>query len=413
MIEIQKHQLDNGLKILINHDRTSPIAAMNLLYGVGARDEDPEKTGFAHLFEHLMFGGSKRIPSYDEPLQRASGENNAFTTNDITNYYLTLPAQNLETGFWLESDRMSGLDFSQRNLDVQKNVVIEEFKQRYLNQPYGDTWLLLRPLAYRHHPYQWATIGKDIRHIEQATLEDVRTFFYSYYAPNNAILSISSSVDPDQILIWAEKWFGPIEARPLIKRQYPSEYPQEETREATVYREVPYNSIHMSFHMPGRSEPGYHATDLLSDLLGNGSSSRLYQSLVKEKKYFGEINAFITGNIDPGLLVISGNLLDGIPTREAFQAVVFELDRIRGEGVRPEELEKVKNKVETTLVFSEISNLHRAMNMAYFENLGDAHRMNQEPVRYKAVTGDDIRSVSKEILDISNASTLFYLTNNA
>jgi len=413
MIQIEKHQLSNGMIVLINRNVSSPITAMNILYGVGARDEHPEKTGFAHLFEHLMFGGSVNIPSYDEPLQKASGENNAFTTNDITNYYLTLPVQNLETGFWLESDRMFGLDFSERNLNVQKHVVIEEFKQRYLNQPYGDIWLHLRPLAYEHHPYQWATIGKDISHIEQATLDDVRSFFYSFYVPNNAIMSISGPVDPDQILRWSEKWFGPVHSRKVQRPKRISEPTQTERRELTVYKDVPYNSIHMAFHMPERSDKKYHAIDLLSDLLGNGFSSRLYQRLVKNKKYFGEISAYVTGNLDPGLLVISGKLLDGISVPVAQQAIMNEINQFKTEPVKNNELEKVKNKVETSMVFSEISNLHRAMNMAYFEFLGDVRTMNLELDHYRAVRPTEIQSLSQDILSESNTSTLLYLANNA
>ncbi|MEA1897434.1 MAG: pitrilysin family protein, partial [Bacteroidota bacterium] len=310
MIEFDKFTLNNELRVLVHKDNSSPIIAMNILYDVGARDEDPERTGFAHLFEHLMFGGSKNIPVYDEPLQKVGGENNAFTNNDITNYYLTLPASNLETGFWLESDRMMALDFSQRSLDVQKNVVIEEYKQRYLNQPYGDVSLLLRPLSYKVHPYRWPTIGESIDHIKNATLNDVKSFFYSHYAPNNAILSISGNVETEQIYKLTEKWFGGIEKRDIAVRKLDKEPKQTGARELTEKKDVPSNAIYMAYHMCDRKSELYHATDFLSDILSNGLSSRLYQRLVKGKRLFSNINAYISGSVDPGQFIISGNLLD-------------------------------------------------------------------------------------------------------
>ena len=412
MIEFDRFTLNNGLRVLVHKDSSSPIVAMNIIYDVGARDEDPERTGFAHLFEHLMFGGSKNIPVYDEPLQKVGGENNAFTNNDITNYYLTLPANNLETGFWLESDRMMALDFSQKSLDVQKNVVIEEYKQRYLNQPYGDVSLLLRPLSYKVHPYRWPTIGESIEHIKDARLADVKSFFYSHYAPNNAVLSISGNVETEQIHKLTDKWFGGIEKRNIANRNLNKEPKQTGARELTEKKEVPSNAIYMAYHMCDRKSELYHATDLLSDILSNGLSSRLYQSLVKEKRLFSNINAYISGSIDPGQFIISGNLLDGVSIDEAEKAIHSQLEKLKMEEIPVEELEKVKNKLESSLVFSEISILNKAMNLGYYELLGDAQLANLEIEKYRKVLPGQMQTIAKDIFDIKNSSTLYYLSKN-
>ena len=412
MIEFDRFTLNNGLRVLVHKDSSSPIVAMNIIYDVGARDEDPERTGFAHLFEHLMFGGSKNIPVYDEPLQKVGGENNAFTNNDITNYYLTLPANNLETGFWLESDRMMALDFSQKSLDVQKNVVIEEYKQRYLNQPYGDVSLLLRPLSYKVHPYRWPTIGESIDHIKNATLGDVKSFFYSHYAPNNAILTISGNVETEQIYKLTDKWFGSIEKRDIANRKLNKEPKQTGARELIEKKDVPSNAIYMAYHMCERKSELYHATDLLSDILSNGLSSRLYQNLVKEKRLFGNINAYISGSIDPGQFIISGNLLDGVSIDEAEKAIHSQLEKLKMEEIPVEELEKVKNKLESSLVFSEISILNKAMNLGYYELLGDAQLANLEIEKYRKVLPGQMQTIAKDIFDIKNSSTLYYLSKN-
>ena len=325
MVKFDKFTLKNGLKVIVHNDPSTTIVAINVLYNVGARDENQDKTGFAHLFEHLMFEGSINIPSYDGPLQLAGGENNAYTTNDITNYYITLPKENIETAFWLESDRMLGLDFSEKKLEIQKNVVIEEFNQRYLNQPYGDVFLLLRPLAYKEHPYQWATIGKDISHIKNANLEDVKNFFAHHYAPNNAILTVAGNVTTEEIKLLAEKWFAPIEKRNISPRNLPKETKQKEPRTLKVERDVPFDAIYKAFHMSSKLDNEYYVTDLISDILSNGKSSRLYQSLVKEKKLFSEINAYITGDIDEGLFIVSGKLIDGIEMHKAENAIDLEI----------------------------------------------------------------------------------------
>lgn len=412
MIKFDKFELNNGLKVIVHHDKSSPIVAINILYNVGARNENPNKTGFAHLFEHLMFGGSINIPSYDAPLQKIGGENNAFTNNDITNYYLTLPKQNIETGFWLESDRMLSLDFSEKSLDVQRKVVIEEFKQRYLNQPYGDAYLLLRPLAYKKHPYSWATIGKEISHIENANLQDVKDFFYKHYAPNNATLVVAGDVTTEQVKTLSEKWFGGIEKRNIEKLNIEKEPKQEKENKQTVYRDVPFNSIIKAYKMCDRLHKDYQTIDLISDILSNGNSSRLNQNLVKDKKIFSEINAYIMGSIDPGLLIFDGKINNNISIELAESEINNEINNLKNILVDDNELQKVKNKVESTFKFSEIDILNKAMNLAYYENLGDANLLNQELEKYLKVTSNDIKKMANKIFVPENSTVLYYLKNN-
>lgn len=408
MIGFSSFTLNNGLRVLVHEDPSVDIAVMNLLYDVGSRDERPDKTGFAHLFEHLMFGGSKNIPSYDEPLQRVGGENNAFTNTDITNYYLTVPASNLETGFWLESDRMLSLSFDPEVLNVQRNVVIEEFRQRYLNQPYGDVWLKLRPLCYRVHPYQWATIGKEIAHIENATLDDVRDFFFRYYLPSNAILVVAGKVTEGQVRTLSEKWFGPIAAGNRPIRQLPAEPAQAARRELRVQAKVPAHALYKAFHMPGRFHLDYYAADLLTDVLGRGESSRLHRKLVKEQELFTSISAFSMGTLDPGLIVVNGRLQDGKTHGEAEKAVDEILASLATDGPTDEELEKVKNQAESTLEFGEVEVMNRAMNLAFAALSGDPNFVNEEANRIAAVTKQDIRRIAQETLREENASVLYY-----
>ncbi len=411
MIHYSRFTLKNGLKVIVHEDASTPLACINILYDVGARDENPEQTGFAHLFEHLMFGGSINIPSYDTPLQEAGGENNAFTNNDITNYYLTLPAQNLETGFWLESDRMLSLAFSDKSLEVQRSVVIEEFKQRYLNQPYGDEWLLIRPLAYHVHPYRWATIGKEIKHIEDAKMEDVRAFFNRFYLPSNAIMVVAGDVKYDDVKRLAEKWFEPIPSGQKPIRLIPAEPKQSSPRRETVYRDVPSDSIHKVYHMAARMDPEYHAQDLLSDVLGRGQSSRLFNALVKDRQLFTEISAHVSGSFDKGLFVINGRLRNGVSPEEAESGIQQEIDRILIEGISENELTKVKNKAESTHVFGEVSVLNKAMNLAFGELLGDIEMINTEISKLQAVTSEAVLNEAKKILTEENCSTLYYLRN--
>jgi predicted Zn-dependent peptidase len=411
MVSFERFTLANGLKVLVHEDPTTPMAVVNILYDVGARDEHPDQTGFAHLFEHLMFGGSVNIPSYDEPLQRVGGENNAFTSNDITNYYITLPSVNLETAFWLESDRMLSLAFSEKSLEVQRNVVCEEFKQRYLNQPYGDVWLKLRPMAYKQHPYQWATIGKSLDHIENATINDVKAFFNRHYNPSNAIMVVGGDVKLEEVKRLSEKWFGTIPAGKKIPRILPTEGVQTNERKETVQANVPLDALYKVFHMPARTQQGYYAVDLISDILSRGNSSRLFRNLLKDKKLFSDINAYLTGSLDAGLFVVEGKPLPGVSMDVAEAAIWEELDRISTELVPDAELTKVKNKMESTMVFSEMSLLDKAMNLAYFELLGDANELNLETQKYLDVNSEEIRLQAKQIFRKENSSTLYYLAN--
>ncbi|UHG92035.1 M16 family metallopeptidase [Spirosoma oryzicola] len=408
MIHYEQFVLDNGLRVFVHEDESTPIAAVNILYNVGSRDEDPSRTGFAHLFEHLMFGGSRHIPSYDEPLQKVGGENNAFTSPDITNYYITLPAANLETAFWLESDRMLSLSFDPQVLDVQQKVVIEEFKQRYLNQPYGDVWLKLRPLAYKEHPYRWATIGKDISHIENATLDDVKAFFFKYYLPNNAILVVAGNVTVEQVKQLCAKWFEPIPAGEQYIRQLPAEPIQTEARKLEASAKVPLNGLYKAYHMPGRFDTNFYATDLLSDMLGRSKSSRLYQKLLRDNPLFSNIGAYITSSIDPGLLVIQGTLNQGVALEEADAAVESIVQEFIDQAVSEEELAKVKNQAEATLAFSEVELLNRAMNLAYAANAGNPDLINQEADHIQVATPDSIQAAARNVLRKDNASTLYY-----
>lgn len=408
MIDYQYFSLSNGLKVYVHEDATTPLAAVNIAYNIGSRDEDENKTGFAHLFEHLMFGGSMHIPSYDEPLQKVGGENNAFTSPDITNYYITLPSQNLETAFWLESDRMMGLSFDPQVLEVQRKVVIEEFKQRYLNQPYGDAWLQLRPLAYKVHPYKWATIGKEISHIENATMEDVKAFFYKYYIPNNAVLVVAGNVKTEDVKALAEKWFGPIPAGKPYQRNLPAEPQQIEKRTKTVYADVPLDAIYKAYHMPQKYTKGYHIADLLSDVIGRGKSSRLYEQLVKKEKMFNSLGAYVTGSLDPGLLVIHGKLNEGVSPEAGEAAIDRVLQEVKETVVGEEELQKVKNQAEATLIFSEVELLNRAMNLAFAALEGDPDYVNREPAIIQQVTALEVQTMANDILIPENCSTLYY-----
>ncbi len=408
MIQVNHHTLSNGLRIVHNEDNSTQMVALNVLYDVGARDEDPEHTGFAHLFEHLMFGGSVNIPDYDVPVQNAGGENNAWTNNDITNYYITLPYQNVETGFWLESDRMLSLDFSPQSLEVQRQVVIEEFKQRNLNQPYGDASHLLREMAYQNHPYRWPTIGKEISHIANATLEEVKSFFYRFYAPNNAILAVTGHISFDETIRLAEKWFGPIPSRNIPKRELPAEKPQTAIRRRSVERKVPVDALYMAFHMCNRFHRAYYVFDIITDLLSNGRSSRFIQTLVQEKKLFTSIDAYISGSLDEGLLHITGKPASGITLEQAEEAIWQELDKLKTVPVAEDELEKVKNRYESEQIFNNINYLNVATNLAFFELLGRAEDINQEVGKYRSVTVEQIQETARRAFVPENCNVLYY-----
>jgi zinc protease len=386
------------------------MAVVNVMYDVGAKDEDPNKTGFAHLFEHLMFGGSINIPEYDEPLQMAGGENNAYTTNDLTNYYIQLPAENLETAFWLESDRMLSLAFTDNSLEVQRKVVSEEFKEHYLNKPYGDVWLKLRDLAYEVHPYRWMTIGKELSHIENATLQDVKDFFFKHYRPINAILVVAGNVTVEQVKGLAEKWFGPIEPGERYNRKLPVEPPQSRSKKLEVTAEVPLDSLYKCWHIYSRMDHRYYVSDLITEVLGGGGSSRLFQSLVKEKKLFSNIECYHFGTTDAGLLSIEGKLVKGVKMEDAEAAISEELEKLKREKISDAELQKVKNKTESMIAFEDMSLMNRANSLAYYELLGDASLMNTELDRYNKVTVDDVKQLSSEIFREENSTTLWYLS---
>jgi zinc protease len=412
MIQFEKFVLSNGLRVIVHEDSSTPMAVLNIMYDVGARDEDPLKTGFAHLFEHLMFGGSVNIPVFDGPLQMAGGENNAYTTNDLTNYYIQVPAENLETAFWLESDRMLSLAFSEKSLDVQRKVVSEEFKEHYLNKPYGDVWHKMRELAYKTHPYKWMTIGKELSHIENASLQDVKKFFSKHYTPVNAIMVLAGNVKIDQVKELAEKWFGGIPPGEKYIRRLPIEALQSEARKQEVVADVPLNALYKCWHIYPRLDRKYYIADLITEVLSGGGSSRLYQALVKEKKLFSNIECYHTGSIDAGLIVIEGKLVAGIKMEDAERAVNEELQKIKAEKVSDIELQKVKNKTESMIAFEDMSVMSRANSLAFYELLGDAAWMNFELDKYATVTTDDILEESRNIFKETNCSTLYYLARN-
>jgi len=412
MINFERFVLSNGLKVLVHKDLATPMAVVNVLYDVGARDEDENRTGFAHLFEHLMFGGSINIPDYDEPLQQAGGENNAYTTNDLTNYYCQLPAENIETAFWLESDRMLSLAFDEKSLDVQRKVVSEEFKEHYLNKPYGDAWNKIREMAYKKHPYKWMTIGKELKHIEEAQLQDVKNFFYKHYTPSNAILVVAGNVDTENVLRLAEKWFGPIPAGEKYVRRLPQEPKQTEARRMEITADVPLDAFYKVWHMASRLERGYYVTDLITDILGGGASSRLYQALVKEKKLFSSLDCYHFGSTDNGLLAIEGRLVKGVKIEEAEKAVNEEVEKMKTRLVDEKELQKVINKTESTILFEDMSVQSRANSLAYYELLGDAQLMNDELQKYESVTAQELMDESIRIFDERNSNTLYYLAKN-
>ena len=412
MVNFERFNLSNGLKVIVHRDTSTPMAVVNVMYDVGAKDEDPGKTGFAHLFEHLMFGGSTNIPVYDEPLQMAGGENNAYTTNDLTNYYIQLPAENLETAFWLESDRMLSLAFTENSLEVQRKVVCEEFKEHYLNKPYGDVWLKLRDLAYEVHPYRWMTIGKELSHIENARLQDVKDFFFKHYRPVNAILVVAGNVTVEQVRALAEKWFAPIEQGQRYARYLPEEPKQTQAKKLEVKAEVPLDALYKCWHIYPRMDHRYYVSDLITEILGGGGSSRLFQSLVKEKKLFSNIECYHFGTTDAGLLTIEGKLVKGVKVLNAELAINAELEKLKQEKISEAELKKVKNKTESMIAFEDMSLMNRANSLAYYELLGDAHLMNTELDRYNKVSVEDVRQLSNEIFTDENSSTLWYLSKN-
>jgi zinc protease len=412
MIHFERFVLDNGLRVIVHEDHSTPMAVVNVMYDVGSRDEEPDRTGFAHLFEHLMFGGSINIPDYDTPLQLAGGENNAYTSSDVTNYYIQLPAENLETAFWLESDRMLSLAFNEKSLEVQRKVVSEEFKEHYLNKPYGDVWFKIREMAYQRHPYQWLTIGKELSHIENAKLDDVRNFFFKHYRPVNAVLVVAGHVKVQQVKELAQKWFGDIPAGERYVRQLPEEPKQTAPRRQIVHADVPLDAFYKNWHIYTRLDHRYYIADLVTEILGGGGSSRLFQALVKEKKLFSNIECYHFGTVDAGLLTIEGKLIKGVKMEDAEKAVEEELDKLKQNGIDDKELVKVKNRTEAVIAFEDMSLTNRAGSLAFYEVLGDASLMNKELARYQSVTADELLQQSRIIFDENNSSTLYYQSKN-
>ena len=410
MIPYTKKILPNGLTVVVNRDRASKLAAVNILYKVGARNENPARTGFAHLFEHLMFRGTREVPNFDLPVQMASGDNNAFTNNDYTDFYITLPKDNIETALWLESDRREGLEITPAKFEAEKKVVIEEFRQRYLNQPYGDQTMLLRALSYKVHPYRWATIGLTIDHIAGATLEEVEAFYRAHYRPSNAVLSISADIEEERMLELAEKWFAPLADHPADAVAIPQEPVQTEARREEVERDVPASTLTVAYHMGGRTDADFYTADLVSDLLSGGDSGRLYTRLVKERQLLSSVNAYVTGDVDPGLFVFTGQLLPGVTPETAEAAFREEIALLQTTPATVYEIEKVKNKFEANTLFGELNVMNKAMNLGFYEMLGDLELINREVDLYRAVTDEQIRSFSSRTFRPENSSTLIYNT---
>ncbi len=408
MVEYKRKVLSNGLRVISHYDDSTQIAAVNVLYDVGSRDEDPNRTGFAHLFEHLMFSGSKHVKDYDIPVQQAGGENNAFTNCDMTNFYEVIPVQNIETALWLESDRMMSLNITEKSLSIQKDVVVEEFNETCINQPYGDLWHKISGLAYKSHPYRWPTIGIKVDHIRKATLSDVKNFYHKHYHPENAILVIAGNIPSDKAFQMAERWFGDVPAGNKIIRNLPSEEKQTAYRYQEIKSNVPAISINLSYHIPNRLSPDFYAYDLLTDVMSNGVSSRLFHNLVKDQCLFSDVDAFITGTIDPGLLVVTGKLMADVDFKVARQALQEEIEKLKREIISENELVMLKNKAESNLKFSEINILHKAMSLAFFEMIGDIDIINKEADYYNQVTREDILRIAQETFRKENCSEIIY-----
>jgi predicted Zn-dependent peptidase len=412
MIQYNRFVLDNGLRVLVHEDHSTPMAVVNVMYDVGARDENPAQTGFAHLFEHLMFGGSINIPDYDEPLQRAGGENNAYTTNDLTNYYCQLPAENIETAFWLESDRMLSLAFSKKNLEVQRKVVCEEFKEHYINKPYGDVWHKMRALAYTQHPYRWMTIGQELSHVENAQIDDVKNFFFKHYRPINAILVVAGKVKTEDVKVLAQKWFGDIPMGEKYVRNLPAEPKQTAPRLLEIKADVPLDAFIKTWHIDSRLEEGYYIADLITEVLGGGASSRLYQKLVKEKQLFSNLDCYHFGSVEKGLLAVEGKLVKGVKMADAAAAVQEEIVNMQNDLISDVELTKIVNKTESVIAFEDMAVMNRANSLAFYELLGDASLMNTELDKYRAITPEAIRAYSRTIFNENNSNTIHYYSNN-
>lgn len=410
MIEINRFTLPNGLRIVHNQDSATAMVALNILYNVGSRDENPESTGMAHLFEHLMFGGSRNIPEFDKALEEAGGTNNAWTNCDFTNFYDIVPAHNVETAFWLESDRMNELAFSERSLEVQRHVVCEEFKQVCLNQPYGDLFHHLYALAYKVHPYRFPVIGKELSHIEQVTIDDVKAFFYRHYAPNNAVLAVTGNITFEETCRLAEKWFGGIPSRDIPPHTYAQEPLQQSPRRDTMTGRVPQTVIYKAYHMPGYADVSYPACDVITDLLSAGQSSRFYRNLLMGTDMFTRVDASITGTEDPGLLLLSAHLREGTDPEKAEEALTREALYLISEPPADYELQRALNRFESNHTFGCMNYVNLASVIAQGEMRGQD--INNIVPRQRTVTPEIIHDTAATILVPENSSTLLYTPAN-
>ncbi len=409
MVDYRKQILDNGLTVIVHEDHSSPMVAINVLYKVGSKDEQKELTGLTHLFEHLMFGGTSNVGDFDEPIQLAGGENNAFTNNDITNFYNFLPSENVEIGLWLEADRMSKLKLNKKSLDTQKKVVIEEFKETSLNEPYGDVMHHISEMCYKNHNYKWPTIGKEISHVEKVNLDDAINFYKTFYGPHNAILVLCGNITYDLGFALANKWFNGIEGQSINKLSLANIEPKDGFKSKTIEANVPSKAIYMAFKMQHRLHDDFYIVDILSDILSSGRSSRFFQRLIKDRQLFSYIDAYITGTTDPGLLIIDGKLMDNVSIEDAKSAIWDELNDLINNALSDRELEKIKNKAESNLIFSETSVLNKSMSLAYYECLENIDLINTEVDIYNAMTKEDLQRVAKEVFDVNNYVEIIYL----
>ncbi len=411
-LQFKRHILANGLRLIVHEDHSTPLASCNVVYNVGSRDENPDMTGMAHLFEHFMFTGSKNIADYDAQLQSVGAINNAYTTQDITHYYITLPAVNIEHALWLESDRMLELAFQQEKLDIQKHVVIEEFKENFLNRPYGDLWLLYNQFYFQKHPYQWLPIGKEISHIEKVSMDDMKNFFYRFYRPNNAVLTIAGDVRFEQIVPLVEKWFGPIPAGQTIIKQYPQEDPQREKRFVEYRRNVPADMLFKGWPACGRLTRDFYAYDMLSDLFGSGQSSYLYKKFVMEDAIFTDISAYITGTLDPGIFIVGGRPAEGVNIEEADKRLSDYLYQLPQNCINTHDLQKVKNRVESIILQNDIKIEDRSSSLAVAECFSCAEDFNDETNRYFAVSEEQINSLYSNMFRQEQETTMYYRAVN-
>ena len=408
MIHFNSHRLKNGLRLIHHYNATTSMVAVNLLFDVGSSDENPSKTGLAHLMEHLMFSGSKHVAKFDDMLQRAGGDSNAWTSCDVTNYYDVLPVHNLETALWLESERLVNLNLTEENIAIQKSVVTEEFKQRYLNQPYGDVLHLTHGLAYEVHPYRWPTIGLDVDTIKSFTSDDIINFHNRFYSVNNMVLCISGNVDFDTAVKLVEKWFGDIEPYDIAPRNLPEEPVQQQCRFITHKSEVPNNMLFLTYHMCSRTSADYPVSDIISDILGNGMSSRFYQQLILNTNMFADVDASVMGARDPGLFYIRARLEQGVDFDKARDAINEVLRQLIDGGATQHEIDKCVNKYISNKLFENVGYAEKAVSLCMHELLWGAQGINTENDRYREITPQAVNSVASQLFDSNNCSIIYY-----